>query len=409
MFDVQDVRDDFPILNQKINGEDLVYFDNAATSQKPESVIDAIDEYYREYNSNVHRGAHSLSDRATQAYEDAREAVRDFINADSTEECIFVSNTTEGINLVANSWALQRLNEDDEILLTAMEHHSNLIPWQMVSDKTGATIKFAELTDAGEVDQESFDEQLSEDTAMVAFPHMSNVLGTIVPAQKMIEKAHSVGAKVLVDGAQSVPHMPVDVQELDADFLAFSGHKMCGPTGIGVLYGKKKLLQEMPPFLGGGEMIGRVERKQSTWADLPHKFEAGTPNIAQAVGLEAAIDYLGDLGMDKIHEHETDLIEHALERVRDIDGMTVFGDADRRGAVLSFELQDIHPHDISQVLDNHGVAIRAGHHCAQPLMEWLGIQATARASLSFYNTKDEIEPFVDGLEQAKEFFGSVAV
>ncbi|MFB6346541.1 MAG: cysteine desulfurase [bacterium] len=409
MFDVDEVREDFPILNQEINGEPLVYFDNAATSQKPESVIDAIDEYYREYNSNVHRGAHSLSDRATQAYEDSREAVRDFINANSTEECIFVSNTTEGINLVANSWALQRLNEDDEILLTAMEHHSNLIPWQMVADKTGATIRFAELNEKGEVDQASYDEKLSTDTALVAFPHMSNVLGTIVPAQKMIEKAHDVDAKVAVDGAQSVPHMPVDVQELDCDFLSFSGHKMCGPTGIGVLYGKKKLLQEMPPFLGGGEMIGRVERQQATWADLPHKFEAGTPNIAQAVGLKAAVDYLSDLGMETIHEYETEVINHALERVEDIGGMTVYGSADHRGAVLSFAIEDVHPHDLSQVLDNHGVAIRAGHHCAQPLMDWLGIQATARASLSFYNKKDEVEPFVQGLQQAKEFFGSVAV
>jgi cysteine desulfurase/selenocysteine lyase len=279
----------------------------------------------------------------------------------------------------------------------------------MVADRTGATIKFAELTETGELDPESFEEQLTEDTAIVAFPHMSNVLGTILDAKTLTDRAHDAGAKVVVDGAQSVPHMPVDVQEIDCDFLAFSGHKMCGPTGIGVLYGKKNLLQEMPPFLGGGEMIGKVERQNASWADLPHKFEAGTPNIAQAVGLRAAVEYLQDLGMDEIRDYEAELIDYALERVRDVRGLSVFGEAEDRGAVISFSLEDIHPHDISQVLDEHGVALRAGHHCAQPLMDWLGVQATARASLSFYNTKDEVKPFIEGLEQAKEFFGSVAV
>ncbi len=409
MFDVESVRQDFPILHQEVNGEPLVYFDNAATSQKPESVIETIEEYYREYNSNVHRGAHSLSDRATRAYEESREAVRDFINADSTEEIVFVKNTTEALNLVAHSWAMERLSSGDEILLTAMEHHSNLIPWQMVADRTGAQLKFVELTNEGEIDEDSLDEQLTESTELVAFPHMSNVLGTIVDAQEVTNKAHAVDARVVVDGAQSVPHMPVDVQSIDCDFLAFSGHKMCGPTGIGVLYGKKNLLQETPPFLGGGEMIGRVERENASWADLPHKFEAGTPNIAQAVGLKAAVDYLNDLGMESIHEYETELVEHALDRVEGIDGLEVFGHPEHRGAVISFALENIHPHDLSQVLDDYGVAIRAGHHCTQPLMDWLGIQATARASLSFYNQKDEVEPLIEGLNQAKEFFGSVAV
>lgn len=409
MFDVGDVRDDFPILHQEINDEPLVYFDNAATSQKPESVIDAIDEYYREYNSNVHRGAHSLSDRATRAYEESREAVADFVNADSTEEIVFVKNTTEALNLVAHSWAIERLSSGDEILLTAMEHHSNLIPWQMVADRTGASLEFVELTEDGELDRDSFEDQLGEATKLVAFPHMSNVLGTILDAETLTKKAHDAGAKVVVDGAQSVPHMPVDVQAIDTDFLAFSGHKMCGPTGIGVLYGKKEVLQEMPPFLGGGEMIGRVERKNASWADLPHKFEAGTPNIAQAVGLKAAVEYLDGLGMEAIREYEAELVEYALERVEGVEGLEVYGHPEDRGAVISFSLENIHPHDISQVLDDHGVAIRAGHHCTQPLMDWLGIQATARASLSFYNTKDEVEPFIEGLEQAKEFFGSVAV
>lgn len=409
MFDVEAIRDDFPILDQEINGEPLVYFDNAATSQKPETVIDAIDEYYREYNSNVHRGAHSLSDRATQAYEESREAVKDFINADSTEEIVFVKNTTEAINLVAYSWGIERLNSSDEILLTGMEHHSNLIPWQLVAERTGAELKFVELTERGEIDQESLDNQLNNNTAVFAFPHMSNVLGTIVDAEQLVRKAHDVDAKVLVDGAQSVPHMSVDVNSIDCDFLSFSGHKMCGPTGVGVLYGKKKLLQEMPPFLGGGEMIGRVERENASWADLPHKFEAGTPSIAQAVGLKAAVEYLEDLGMDTIRQHEAELIEYAIDRVESIQGLKIYGRPEQRGAVLSFSLENIHPHDISQVLDEHGVAIRAGHHCTQPLMDWLGIQATARASLSFYNKKSEVEPFVEGLNQAKEFFGSVAV
>lgn len=409
MFDINSIRENFPVLQREINGEPLVYFDNAATSQKPEPVIEAIDEYYREYNSNVHRGAHTLSDRATRTYEEAREAVRDFINADSTDEIIFVKNTTEALNLVAFSWATERFTSEDEILLTAMEHHSNLIPWQRVANHTGATLRFVELTESGEIDPASFDEKLNDNTELVAFPHMSNVLGTIVDAETLSRKAHAVDATVVVDGAQSVPHLPVDVRSIGCDFMAFSGHKMCGPTGIGVLYGRRELLQEMPPFLGGGEMIGRVERRNATWADLPHKFEAGTPNIAQAVGLKAAVEYLQELGMENIREHEEELIEYALDEVQRIQGLEVFGRPSNRGAVISFSLDNIHPHDISQVLDEHGVAIRAGHHCTQPLMEWLGVKATARASLSFYNKKEEVEPFIRGLQRAKEFFGSVAV
>lgn len=409
MLDVEAVRRDFPILKQQVNDRPLVYFDNAATSQKPESVIEAVSTCYREYNANVHRGSHHLSDRATRAYEEARETVRDFVGADATEEIIFVRNTSEALNVVAHSWANQRLEPGDEILLTAMEHHSNLIPWQMAAERTGAELRFAELTPEGELDEASFDEGLTERTRIVAFPHASNVLGTVVPARRLIEKAHEAGAVAVVDGAQSVPHRPVDVGELDCDFLAFSGHKMCGPTGIGVLYGKQEHLEAMPPFLGGGEMIGRVERTTASWADLPQKFEAGTPSIAQAAGLKAAVEYLQQLGMEAVRDHEEDLIEYALERVEEVDGLTVHGRAENRGAVLSFALEDIHPHDLSQVLDRNGVAIRAGHHCTQPLMEWLGEPATARASFYLYNTKDELEPFLDGLREAKEFFGGVTV
>lgn len=407
MLNPHEIRADFPILDQEVNGHPLVYVDNAATSQKPQPVIDAITDYYERYNSNVHRGAHKLSERATNAYESARESVADLIHASTPSEIIFVKNTTEALNLVAHSWARTNLSPGDEILLTAMEHHSNLIPWQLVAQDTGASLQFAELTEHGTIDRESFSDSLSDDTRLVAFPHMSNVLGTIPPASELIKEAHKAGAVTVVDGAQSVPHMPVDVQELDCDFLAFSGHKMCGPTGIGVLYGKEALLESMPPFLGGGEMIGRVEREQSSWADLPHKFEAGTPNIAQAVGLEAAIDYLTDLGMDQIHRYETKLLNHALEKIKAVEGLSVFGNADHRGAVISFAVEGIHPHDLSQVLDERGVAVRAGHHCAQPLMDWLGVAATTRASFSFYNTEDEIDPLIEGIQQAKEVFEGV--
>jgi cysteine desulfurase/selenocysteine lyase len=407
MLNVDEVREDFPILHQEVNGEELVYVDNAATSQKPRSVIDAISDYYENDNSNVHRGAHKLSERATDAYESARTSVKDFINADSTSEIIFVKNTTEALNLVAYSWAKNNVDEDDEILLTAMEHHSNLIPWQFVAEETGASLEFVELTEDGEIDRDDFSDKLNENTALFAFPHMSNVLGTVNPAQELTREAHEAGALVVVDGAQSMPHMPVDVQAIDCDFLAFSGHKMCGPTGIGGLYGKEELLDEMEPFLGGGEMIGRVERETASWADLPHKFEAGTPSIAQAVGLKAAVEYLNDIGMDNIYEHETELVDEALDRLGAIDDLTIFGHADERGAVVSFEVDGIHPHDLSQVLDEEGVAVRAGHHCAQPLMDWLGVAATTRASFSFYNKKEEIDPIVDGIEQAKEVFSGV--
>ncbi len=409
MVDWDRVRGDFPILDQEVNGNPLVYFDNAATSQTPRPVIEAITEYYEKYNSNVHRGAHALSDRATVAYEDARESVAEFIGAAESRECIFVRNTTEALNLVAYSWAMNNLEEGDEILLSVLEHHSNIIPWQLVSQRTGAQLRYVELTPEGELDRESFSRQLSNRTRLVALSQMSNVLGTITPATELVREAHDAGAVTVLDGAQAVPHLPVDVQEIDCDFMAFSGHKMCGPTGIGVLYGKEELLEQMPPFQGGGEMIGRVERDSATWADLPQKFEAGTPSIAQAVGLHAAVEYLSDIGMEAIRDRERELAGELIPGLRRIDGVTVHGNARERGALASFSIEDIHPHDVSQVMDEEGIAIRAGHHCTQPLMSWLGEAATARASLYFYNRPSEIERFFDAVQQVKEFFGHVAV
>ncbi len=401
------IRKKFPALDQEINGNRLVYLDNAATTQKPERVIQAVSRFYRKDNANVHRAPHRLSARATEQFEKAREKVAGFINASHEEEIIFVRGATEALNLVAASWGLNNLNEEDEIILTVLEHHSNLIPWQQVSKKTGASLQFIGIDGEGNLDLDNYHELLSEKTALVAFNGMSNVLGTITDPEKIIAPAREKGARVLIDGAQSVPHLPVDMQEISPDFLAFSGHKMCGPTGVGVLYARKELLQEMEPYQFGGEMIGRVQKRSSTWADLPHKFEAGTPAIAQVVGLGAAVDFLEETGRRQIHEHERELLKYAREEMSKVDDLEIYGNPRRQGGVISFNLQGVHPHDLTQIIDREGIACRAGHHCVQPLMEELEVQATARASFYFYNTVEEIDRLVTALEKTKEFFADV--
>ncbi len=404
--DVWAVRRDFPVLDQQVNGHPLVYLDNAATSQKPLCVIEALDEYYRRYNANVHRGIHKLSEEATAAYEEARQKVARFLNAHSPKEIIFTRNTTEAINLVAYSWGRANIREGDEIVLTEMEHHSNLVPWQLLAQEKGARLRFIPVTDEGLLDLDALDELLTERTKLVSVVHMSNVLGTINPVTEITRRAHEIGALVLLDGAQSVPHLQVDVQKLDCDFLAFSGHKMCGPTGIGVLYGKRELLEAMPPFLGGGDMIKEVHLEWSTWNSLPWKFEAGTPSIAQGIGLGHAVDYLSNIGMEAIHAHEREIVAYALGRLSEIDGLTIYGPpAEQRGGVVAFNLQGVHPHDVAAILDSHGVAIRAGHHCAQPLMRRLGVVATARASFYLYNTCEEVDVLLHAIEKVKEVFG----
>jgi len=405
--DVWAVRRDFPILHQEVNGHPLVYLDNAASSQKPLRVIEAIDAYYRRYNANVHRGIHKLSEEATTAYEDARRKVARFINARTPKEVIFTRNTTESINLVAYSWGRANIREGDEILLTQMEHHSNLVPWQLLAQEKGARLRFIPVTDDGLLDLDAMDELITERTRLVSVVHMSNVLGTINPVEEIIHRAHEAGALVLLDGAQSVPHLKVDVQALDCDFLAFSGHKMCGPTGIGVLYGKRELLEAMPPFLGGGDMIREVYLERSTWNSLPWKFEAGTPSIAQGIGLGYAVDYLTEIGMDAIHAHEQEVAAYALSRLSEIPGITIYGPPVKlRGGVVSFNLEGVHPHDMATILDAEGVAIRAGHHCAQPLMRRLGVVATARASFYLYNTCEEVDALVRAVEKARQVFGA---
>jgi cysteine desulfurase/selenocysteine lyase len=405
VFDVQAVREQFPILRRSIHGHPLTYLDSAASSQKPESVISATARYYREMNANVHRGVYTISEEATEAYENARRKVARFIGAQSPREIIFTRNATEAINLVAYSWGRANLQSGDEILLTEIEHHSNLVPWQMLSQQTGAQLRFIRVTDDGLLEIDELDELLTERTRLVAFTAMSNVLGTITPVGEIVRRAHAAGALALVDGAQSVPHLSVNVQALDCDFLAFSGHKMCGPTGIGVLYGKRRLLDEMPPFLGGGDMIRSVHLYESTWNDLPWKFEAGTPAIAQGVGLGVAVDFLSELGMDAVHEHERELTAYALEALSEVDGLTLYGPpADQRGGVISFNLAGIHPHDVASILDREGIAVRAGHHCAQPLMERLGVHATTRASFYVYNTRDEADLLVEALYKVKKVF-----
>jgi cysteine desulfurase / selenocysteine lyase len=404
--DVEKIRQSFPILHQEVNGHPLVYLDSAATSQKPLAVLEKIDEYYRMHNSNVHRGVHTLGTRATEGYEGAREKVRSFINAKSTKEIIFTRGTTTSINKVAYSYARTHLKEGDEIVLTPMEHHSNIIPWQQAAKATGAILKYIPLQEDGTIRLQDVEKTVSERTKVVAMVHVSNVLGTINPIKEVTEIAHKHGAIMVVDGAQSTPHMKIDVQDLDCDFFTFSGHKMCAPSGIGVLYGKRKLLEEMEPVEFGGEMIDFVDLYESTWKELPWKFEGGTPIIAGAIGLGAAIDFLEEIGLDQIEQHEKELAAYALERMQTIDGITIYGPSERAGLV-TFNLDDVHPHDVATALDTQGIAVRAGHHCAQPLMKWLNVTATARASFYLYNTKEDIDTLVAGLEKTKEFFGDV--
>jgi cysteine desulfurase / selenocysteine lyase len=400
------LREDFPVLHQTIyDGKPLVYLDNAATSQKPRMVIDALVEYYEKYNANVHRALHYLGEQATARYEAARHKVARFLRVGSEKEIIFTRGTTEGINLVARAWGDGAVQAGDELVVTAMEHHSNLVPWQLCAERNGAVLKMVPVTAEGVLDMDAYRASLSERTRLVAVTHMSNVLGTVNPVREMADAAHAVGALVLVDAAQSVPHMPVDVTGLDADFLVFSAHKLCGPTGVGVLYGKCDLLEEMPPFLGGGEMISRVRDESSTWAEVPYKFEAGTPNIADVIGLGAAIDYLEQVGMDRIHAYEQELTALLMAQLEAVPGVRIFGRAPQRGGAVSFEVEGIHPHDLSQYVDQQGVAIRAGHLCAQPLMRRLGVPAVSRASVYFYNTPAEVDVLIDAIQRARLFFG----
>ncbi|HRK90285.1 MAG TPA: cysteine desulfurase [Anaerolineales bacterium] len=404
---VNEIRNDFPILDRETaNGRRVIYLDSTATSQKPLQVIEAMNEYYRRSNANIHRGVHTLAEEATAMYEGAREKIAKFINAASSREIIYTRNTTESINLVAYSWARANLKAGDLVILTEMEHHSNLVPWHMLQAERGIELDFIPVTDDGVLDLEAYRTLLARTPKLVSFTHMSNVLGTINPAAAIIGMAHSAGAIVLVDGAQSVPHLTVDVQALDADFYAFSAHKMCGPTGIGVLYGKSVLLDAMPPFLGGGDMIKEVKLRSFRANSLPHKFEAGTPAIAEAVGFGAAVDYLKNIGMERIAAHEHEITEYALDRLEEIPGVKLFGpSADKKGGVAAFTLEGVHPHDVAQILDQDGIAVRAGHHCAQPLHEKFGIPATSRASFYLYSTKEEVDMLVNGIYKVKKMFG----
>ncbi|EMY4799276.1 cysteine desulfurase SufS [Bacillus pacificus] len=403
---IHEIRKQFPILDQKVNGKQLVYFDSAATSQKPIQVIETLERYYKEYNSNVHRGVHTLGTKATDAYEGAREKVRKFINAKSMEEIIFTRGTTTALNTVAASYGLENVKEGDEIVISYMEHHSNIIPWQQVAKKTGATLKYLPLQPDGTISIEDARQTITPNTKIVSIMYVSNVLGTINPVKEIGAIAHENGAIMVVDGAQSTPHMKVDVQDLNCDFYALSAHKMCGPTGIGVLYGKKELLNNMEPIEFGGEMIDFVDLQESTWKELPWKFEAGTPIIGNAIGLGAAIDFLEEIGLDNIEKHEHELAQYALERLSEVDGVTIYGPKHRAGLV-TFNIEDVHPHDVATVLDVEGIAVRAGHHCAQPLMKWLKAYSTARASFYLYNTKEEIDTFVESLIKTKEYFTNV--
>ena len=401
------LRAQFPALAQEVGGHPLVYLDNAATSQKPQYVLDALTAYYEHDNANVHRGIHELSRRATVAFEDARVKLAKFIGAADSAELVWTRGTTEAINLVASSWGMDTLGEGDEILLSSLEHHSNIVPWQLVARRTGARIRYIEMDEQGRLILDDLPELLTDRTRMVAVSHISNALGTVNPIREITEQAKRVGALVLVDGAQAVPHRRVDVQELGCDFYAFSGHKMCGPTGSGGLWGRRSLLESMPPYQGGGEMIRTVGREESTWAEIPHKFEAGTPNIAGAIALGAAADFLDEVGFDRIAEHERELLSYALERLDDLGGVRVYGPTDlsERSGVISFTMGDAHPHDISTILDSRGIAIRAGHHCAQLVMQHFGISATARASFYLYNSTDDVDRLIEGLASVKEIFG----
>ncbi|GFN30850.1 cysteine desulfurase [Paenibacillus xylaniclasticus] len=402
---VNAIREQFPILHQEINGHPLVYLDSAATSQKPRSVIDAITRYYEWDNANVHRGVHTLGSRATEAYESARAKVAAFLNAASEEEIVFTRGTTTALNLVASSYARAVCGEGDEIVITPMEHHSNLIPWQQAAKATGATLKYIPMQPDGTITLADVEATITSRTKVVSMTYASNVLGTINPVKQVAEIAHRNGAVMVVDGAQSTPHMKVDVQELDCDFYAFSAHKMCGPTGMGALYGKKALLNKMEPIEYGGEMIDFVELYESTWKDAPTRFEGGTPLIAGAIGLAAAIDFLQEVGLSNIHEHEQKLAAYAYERLSEIDGITIYGPKQGRVGLVTFNLGDVHPHDVATALDSEGIAVRAGHHCCQPLMRWLNVSATARASFYLYNTEEDVDRLVGALERTKEFFG----
>ncbi len=402
LWDVEKIRGDFPILRQKIRGRDLVYLDNAATSQKPEAVIEAVSRYYREYNANIHRGVHLLSEKASEAHEEARNKVARFLHARTPREIIFVRGTTEAINLVAQSFGRMRVKAGDEILIATTEHHSNIVPWQLLREATGAVLKVIPVSDAGELLMGEYEKLLTERTRIVAIGHVSNALGTVHPVKDVIRLAHEKGVPVLLDGAQAVPHLSVDVQDLDCDFYAFSGHKMCGPTGIGVLYGKEKHLKVMPPYQGGGDMIASVSFEKTTYNELPYKFEAGTPDIAGAIGLGVAVDYYQSLGMPALEAYEDELLAYATESLAGVQGLRIIGASSDRVGVVSFVMEGVHPHDIGTILDREGIAIRTGHHCAMPLMRRLGVPATARASLAFYNTKEEIDALLQGLEKVRE-------
>jgi len=403
--DVNKIRKDFPVLSEQVHGKPLVYLDNAATTQKPRQVIETINDYYTHYNANVHRAIHQLGEKATAAYEDARRNIARFINAESARQIVFTRGTTESINLVAAAWGRKFIKAGDEIITTEMEHHSNLIPWQLVAKEVGARLKFISFNPDGTLDLKEIERLFSPSTRLVALTHMSNVFGTINPVKGIISMAHDRGIPVLLDSAQSVPHLPVDVQELDCDFLAFSGHKMLAPTGIGVLYAKASHLQDMNPYQGGGEMISAVWLEKATWNEIPHKFEAGTPNISGAIALGVAVDYLRQIGMREITLYEQELTTYALKKMQTIEGMEIYGRAPERGSAISFNLGQVHSHDLSHFLDQQGVAVRAGHHCAQPIMRKLEVPATTRASFYFYNTFEEIDYFIEQLMAAREFFG----
>lgn len=400
MLDINKIRADFPILSQKINGKPLVYFDNGATSQKPQVVIDAISKYYQEINANIHRGVHTLSQLATDAYEASRGKLQKHINAKFAHEVLFTSGTTHGINLVANGFA-SILKPDDEVLVSALEHHSNIVPWQMLCEKTGATLRVIPMNENGELIMSEYDKLLSDKTKIVTVNHISNALGTVNPIKYMIDKAHEVGAAILIDGAQAVPHLKPDVQELDCDFYAFSGHKMCGPTGTGILYGKEAWLNKLPPYQGGGEMIKEVTFEKTTYAELPHKFEAGTPNISGGIVLGTAVDYMNEVGFANIQKQELELLEYGTQRLLEIEGLKIFGTAAAKTSVISFNIEGIHPYDIGTIIDKLGIAVRTGHHCAQPIMNFFNIPGTIRASFAFYNTKEEIDVMVEAIKKAQ--------
>lgn len=400
MLDISKIRTQFPTLYQEVYGKPLVYLDNAATTQKPQKVIDAIQNYYHDYNSNIHRGVHFLSQKATKLYEDSRKAVQEYINAEHTHEIIFNSGITEGINLVAFGFR-SLLKKNDEVIISTIEHHSNIVPWQMTCEATGAKLKVIPMNEDGALNLDAFHQLISSKTKIVAINHISNALGTINPIKTIIRSAHEIGAAVLIDGAQAGPHIGIDVQELAADFYCLSGHKMYGPTGIGVLYGKEKWLQKLPPYKGGGEMIETVSFEKTTYAGLPHKFEAGTPNIAGGIGLKAAIDWINEIGLDKIAQYEKDLLTYAIQELKKIEGFRLIGNAPKKASVISFLLDNIHPYDIGMILDKLGIAVRTGHHCAQPVMDAFCIPGTVRASLAIYNTKEEVDHLVDGVKKAK--------